>query len=119
MVRYAALNKDKKIGIITPFANQKECIQKMLNERGLRNVTCGTVHAFQGDEKDVILFSLAVTEQTGEKSYEWLKNNKELLNVAVSRAKEQICREHNLITVILSAKGGLFCGKSFIFKLRY
>lgn len=87
---YAAKNREKTIGIITPFANQKECIQEMLKARGIANAVCGTVHAFQGDEKDVVLFSLAVTEQTGEKSYEWLKNNKELINVAVSRAKEQL-----------------------------
>lgn len=90
IVRYAAAHRDKKMGVITPFANQRECIQELLEERGLTNVTCGTVHAFQGDEKDVVLFSLAVTEQTGEKSYAWLKNNKELINVAVSRAKEQL-----------------------------
>ncbi len=89
IARYAALNKDKQIGVITPFANQKECIQELLDARGLKNVTCGTVHAFQGDEKDTVIFSLAITEQTGEKTYGWLKNNKELINVAVSRAKEQ------------------------------
>lgn len=89
IARYAMLNKDKQIGVITPFANQKECIQELLDERGVKNVTCGTVHAFQGDEKDVVVFSLAITEQTGEKTYGWLKNNKELINVAVSRAKEQ------------------------------
>ena len=90
IIKYAANHKDKSIGIITPFVNQRECIQEMLNERGLTHVTCGTVHAFQGDEKDVVLFSLAITEQTGEKSYNWLKNNKELINVAVSRAKEKL-----------------------------
>ena len=90
IVKYAAKHKDKSIGVITPFANQRECIQEMLDERGLTHVTCGTVHAFQGDEKDVVLFSLAITEQTGEKSYGWLKNNKELINVAVSRAKEKL-----------------------------
>jgi len=89
VARYAMLNKDKQIGVITPFANQKECIQELLDERGVKNVTCGTVHAFQGDEKDIVVFSLAITEQTGEKTYGWLKNNKELINVAVSRAKEQ------------------------------
>lgn len=90
IVRYAALNKEKEIGIITPFANQRDCIQEMLEAKGIKNVTCGTVHAFQGDEKDIILFSLAITEKTGEKSYGWLKNNKELINVAVSRAREQL-----------------------------
>ena len=54
------------------------------------NVTCGTVHAFQGDEKDVVLFSTAITDQTHAGSYEWLKNNKELINVATSRARDQL-----------------------------
>lgn len=45
---------------------------------------------FQGDEKDIILFSLALTDKTGPKTYDWLKNNRELVNVAVSRAKEQL-----------------------------
>lgn len=89
IARYAAAHKDKALGVITPFANQKECIAEIINERGINNVTCGTVHAFQGDEKDIVIFSLAITGQTGEKTYNWLKNNKELINVAVSRAKEQ------------------------------
>lgn len=90
VVRYAALHKDKSIGVITPFANQKELINQKLKDNGLDNVTCGTVHAFQGDEKDVVLFSLALTDQTGKGTYGWLKNNKELINVAVSRAKEEL-----------------------------
>ncbi len=87
---YAARNPDKKIGIITPFVNQKECIQQKLKEKRIQNASCGTVHAFQGDEKDVILFSLALTDRTGPGTYEWLKNNKELINVATSRARKQL-----------------------------
>lgn len=87
---FAALNKDKSIGVITPFANQKEMINEALRNANVKNVTCGTVHAFQGDEKDIILFSLALTDKTQKKTYDWLKNNKELINVATSRAKEQL-----------------------------
>lgn len=83
-------NSDKKIGIITPFVNQNRYINDLLKQKGLSHVTCGTVHAFQGDEKDVILFSLAITEQTGQKTYDWLKCNKELINVATSRARDQL-----------------------------
>lgn len=90
IVAYAKENGDKNIGVITPFANQREYINGLLKENGIGNVTCGTVHAFQGDEKDVVLFSLALTEQTGSATYEWLKNNKELINVATSRAREQL-----------------------------
>lgn len=90
IVEYVREHRDKKIGVITPFSNQREYIAARLREAGLEEVTCGTVHAFQGDEKDVILFSLAITEQTGAKTYEWLKNNRELINVATSRAREQL-----------------------------
>jgi len=90
IIDYARKNKDKKIGVITPFVNQKKLINELLRENALSHVTCGTVHAFQGDEKDVILFSLAITGQTRLKTYQWLKNNKELINVATSRAREQL-----------------------------
>lgn len=90
IVQFAKLNKDKSIGVITPFTNQRDYIQKALHEAHLDNITCGTVHAFQGDEKDIILFSLALTDKTHPKTYDWLKNNRELVNVAVSRAKEQL-----------------------------
>ena len=96
IIAFARKNKDKSIGVITPFTNQKELINDMIKERRIENVTCGTVHAFQGDEKDVVLFSLALTDKTGKGTYEWLKNNKELINVATSRAKEQL--------IILSSK---------------
>lgn len=90
IIRYAQLNRDKTIGVITPFVNQKNEIEKRLTEKGLSNVSCGTVHAFQGDEKDVVLFSTAITDETHAGTYEWLKNNQELINVATSRAREKL-----------------------------
>ena len=90
IARYAAEHPDKSIGVITPFVNQKKLIEEELKSAGVTGVTCGTVHAFQGDEKDVVLFSTAITDQTQAGTYEWLKNNKELINVATSRAKEQL-----------------------------
>ncbi len=87
---YAMLNKDKSIAVITPFVNQKNLIERGIAERKLGNVVCGTVHAFQGDEKDVVLFSTALSDRTTDGTYNWLKNNKELINVATSRAKEKL-----------------------------
>lgn len=89
-VRYVLQHAEEKIGVITPFVNQKNALEKALAEAGLEDVTCGTVHAFQGDEKDIILFSTAITDQTGQGTYDWLKNNRELLNVATSRARRQL-----------------------------
>ncbi len=99
IAQYAARNRDRNIGVITPFVNQKKLIEEELARANVSNVTCGTVHAFQGDEKDVILFSTAITEQTQAGTYEWLKNNKELINVATSRAKDKL--------IVLSSKKNL------------
>lgn len=87
---YIRHNRDKKIGIITPFANQKKLLEEELAANHITDVTCGTVHAFQGDQKDVILFSLAITDRTQQSTYHWLKNNKELINVATSRARDKL-----------------------------
>lgn len=90
IVHYVKTHLDKTIAVITPFVNQRNEIQEELNQSGITNVDCGTVHAFQGDEKQEIIFSLALTDKTHEKTYSWLKNNKELINVATSRAKEKL-----------------------------
>lgn len=90
IIDYAITHKDKTIGVITPFVNQKKLIEEGLRLNKITNVVCGTVHAFQGDEKDVVLFSTALTDETHSGTYEWLKNNKELINVATSRAKDKL-----------------------------
>ena len=90
VVGYAKRNREKSIGVITPFVNQRRLMEEALSRERLDNVVCGTVHAFQGDEKDVVLFSTALTDQTKAGTYEWLKNNKELINVAVSRARDKL-----------------------------
>lgn len=90
IIEYVKSNRDKSIGIITPFANQKEYISDALKAEGLDNVACGTVHSFQGDEKDVVLFSTAIGASTQSGTYEWVKTNRELINVATSRAKEKL-----------------------------
>lgn len=90
IVHYVKTHPDKTIAVITPFVNQRNEIQEELNQSGIANIDCGTVHAFQGDEKQEIIFSLALTDKTHEKTYSWLKNNKELINVATSRAKEKL-----------------------------
>ncbi|MBP3240908.1 MAG: DUF2726 domain-containing protein [Oribacterium sp.] len=90
IVEFVKANKDSNIGIITPFVNQKDMINTALKEQGIINVTCGTVHSFQGDEKDVVLFSTAIGAATQVRTYEWLKSNRELINVATSRAKNKL-----------------------------
>lgn len=90
IINYASQYKNKSIGIITPFVNQKNLIDTAIEHSHLNNVSCGTIHSFQGDEKDIILFSTAITDKTYLGTYIWLKNNKELINVATSRAREKL-----------------------------
>ena len=92
IIDYIKDNPQKSIGIITPFRNQKELIEFYMEQENIdkTNYPVGTVHAFQGDEKDEILFSLALTKSTHHKTYGWVQNNKELINVATSRAKDKL-----------------------------
>lgn len=82
---------NQSIGIISPFRNQTLLIQNKINELSInKNVKVGTVHKFQGQEKDVILLSLAIGKDSYKGSYDWIKDNKQLINVATTRAKEQL-----------------------------
>lgn len=96
IVNFVKENQNKSIGIITPFRTQKNAIIEKLKQESINvekedsKVSCGTVHSFQGDEKDIILFSLSITDKTGKGTYKWLKTNRELINVATSRAKDKL-----------------------------
>lgn len=90
IVAYAQEHPDLDVGVITPFANQRAVIADAIEQAHVGNASCGTVHSYQGDEKDVILFSLALTERTADGTYRWLCNNRELINVATSRARDRL-----------------------------
>ena len=79
----------KDIGIITPFRNQAFEINKTFEELGYKDIKVGTVHTFQGGEKEHIIFSTALTQNTNEKAGQWAVNSEELINVAVTRAKQK------------------------------
>ena len=83
-------NKYHNVGIITPFVNQAALINKKLADNRINDVKAGTIHTLQGSEKDVIIMSAALSVKTGRKTMDWIKNNHELINVAVTRAKKQL-----------------------------
>ena len=88
IVKIIADNNYQDVGIITPFVNQATLLNRYLKEAKIDNVHAGTVHTLQGSEKDVIIMSTALSYRTGQKTMEWIKNNHELINVAVTRAKK-------------------------------
>lgn len=91
VLSYCLEHQNQKIGIITPFKNQRQLLIQEIEKNGLsERVSVGTVHEFQGDEQDVIIFSTAISKNTLPATYNWLKTNNELINVATSRAKTKL-----------------------------
>ncbi len=83
-------NGYKDVGIVTPFVNQANLINECLMRMGINDtVTAGTIHNLQGSEKSVIIMSAALSVKTAKKTMDWIKNNHELINVAVTRAKDK------------------------------
>lgn len=79
------------VGIITPFAEQKRQLQSALRSNGfvISGMKVGTVHALQGAERSVILLSMVYGKDDGVSTMFFDAGNKpNMLNVAVSRAKD-------------------------------
>lgn len=68
------------IGIVTPYNNQVEAFNRQLG-----NVKAGTIHKYQGREKDAIIMSTVDNQITD------FADDANMLNVAVSRAKKKFC----------------------------
>ena len=105
------------VGVIAPFRAQAEHIRKLLEREEevyerlvVRNsLEINTVHQFQGDERDVIIFSPTISERATDGSLYFLKENGNLFNVAITRAR-------SILTVIGDKE---FCAKSGIAYLEH
>lgn len=85
----ARLPEDAKVGVVTPFRAQKEALERMLPRERVR-VRVGTVHAFQGGQRDVMVLSPVTTVNTPQPTTHWVASQVNLWNVAVTRAKSQL-----------------------------
>lgn len=76
------------VGIVTPYSAQARTIRDHLGKRGVdpEAMKIGTVHAMQGAERPVVLFSPTVTWAGA--TVPFFDRGKRMLNVAVSRAKD-------------------------------
>lgn len=97
--RYGSV--EKAVAVISPYAAQVESLRDALGQLGLRladqkrgndsapadeqeeSMIVGTVHALQGAEKEIVLFSAV----NGAGSKPFIDSHTSMLNVAVSRAK--------------------------------
>ena len=83
----------RPIGIVTPFAAQRRFLTQLIKTLGLeRWVMAGTVHTFQGNECDVVIFDSVLGEPhwtaryTNPAAFTQVRRD---LNVAVTRARHQ------------------------------
>ncbi len=81
------------IGVISPYKAQAMLMNKLLTSSGLSeniNVICDTVHGFQGDECDIVIFVINPnnTYYTGHPNS--LLSKEYIYNVAISRAKDYL-----------------------------
>lgn len=93
------------IGVVTPFRRQAEEIKRILETENSpllselldrHEFDANTVHAFQGDERDLIIFSPVITHSAPTSTLGFLKNTGNLFNVAITRARSVLTVIGNL-----------------------
>lgn len=92
-------DSDNTIGVISPYRRQVNALTQRLQSRwsDFSDKSIGTVHTFQGGQKSVIIFS---TRQCQATDSLWFINRRpNLLNVAVSRARELFILVGNLARI--------------------
>lgn len=77
-------NDAGSIGVVSPYAAQRMRLSELL--RDFPEVKVGTVHTFQGRERDVIVLSPTLSQGAEPRSVEYLASNQNLWNVAFTRA---------------------------------
>lgn len=89
------VSDEEKVGIITPYAAQTRLIKAMIQDhrqsKKTTNVSCATVHQFQGSERNVVIFD--AVESCPSTRAGWLMARNEggsvtrLINVALTRSR--------------------------------
>lgn len=82
------------IGVVSPFRSQANLIRKVVNaDEALASALpahdflVDTVHKFQGDERDLMIFSPVVTSGISNGALGFMRNTPNLFNVAITRAR--------------------------------
>lgn len=76
-----------KVYVISPFSTVVKRINQLLKENEIENISCGTVHKFQGKQAEEVFFVLGCSKKTIG-AVNWVNSN--IVNVAVTRAKYRI-----------------------------
>ena len=114
------------IGIVSPFRAQVNYIrqsiikdEKLEKELHSRDFICDTVHKFQGDERDLMIFSPVVSKGVSRGSLHFLKNNGNLFNVAITRARGALITIGDISSCIRSGIGYLSSFARYTKELKY
>lgn len=92
----AHLDEPGSLGVVTPFAAHAELLRHRLKAAvgdavwAAKDLTVGTAHRFQGDERDVMLFSTVLAAGARAGTSRWVEEQRNLVNVAVSRARRAL-----------------------------
>ena len=80
---------NKSIGVVTPFRGQVNAIQHLLEERSIpgETIEVGTVDTFQGNERDIMIFSPVISKGMNPRTAQW-SDDKNRINVALTRARD-------------------------------
>lgn len=78
------------VGVVSPYRAQVEAIRGSLHHGSIvEGLTVDTAHRFQGDERDVVVFSPTVSTSMPS-HFAKFANDPNLVNVSVTRARRQL-----------------------------
>jgi hypothetical protein len=87
--------KVQTLGLLSPYRDQANALAKAVSERFSPNeiarhqITCGTAHSLQGDERDVVVFSTVIDGNFNPTSLRFLEDPN-VFNVAITRAASRL-----------------------------
>jgi superfamily I DNA and/or RNA helicase len=90
--RLRAAYPSASIGVVTPLAAHQRQLAAALKKAGLpeTEVGCGTIHRFQGGERDIMVISPVGAHGVRDRTRNWLVHQTNLWNVAITRARSQL-----------------------------
>ena len=86
----------KTVGVVTPFTAQARLIDRLAKTQFGQDFldeidfVSGTAHRLQGDERDAIVLSSVLSPGMSKSGARWIEKERNLLNVAVSRARRAL-----------------------------
>ena len=98
------------LGVVTPFREEANRIRSLVDSNidaaSLKRlgVTIDTAHRYQGDERDIVIFSPVISRYTPESTLRFLGATSNLFNVAITRARAEL---HIVGDMITCAESGI------------